>query len=185
MSDAYYDSIAACYNELHGEEQLRKLRLIHEYLSKNKLILPTDTLLDVGCGTGLSASIFKNRIQGVEPSKAMAHQAPFPVTICAAEQLPFPNNAFDVVLCITAVHNMVVPEQAIKEMQRVSRKLIIISVLKKSINAKRLFQLILGSATCIATFDDVHDKIFILAVVHTVHATNSCDHACKRKSARH
>ena len=46
----YYDKIAKGYEELHKEEQLKKIKLIKTILKVN----PTDKLLDVGCGTGLT-----------------------------------------------------------------------------------------------------------------------------------
>lgn len=157
----YYSTTASCYNELHGEEQLRKLKIIKTFLDSNHLLKTGDTLLDVGCGTGLSAQVFKNKIIGVEPSE-LANQAPFLVERCHGEKLPFNNSSFDIVLCITALHNMVNPEQAAVEMRRVGRKLWIITILKKSSKAISLEKLLLKQFSHITILDDQHDKIFIL-----------------------
>ena len=46
----YYDSISEGYEELHAEEQLKKIAVIKKHLKPK----PTDKLLDVGCGTGLT-----------------------------------------------------------------------------------------------------------------------------------
>ena len=47
-----YNKIAKSYNELHKEEQIKKLEII----KKNIKIIPP--LLDVGCGTGISTNYF-------------------------------------------------------------------------------------------------------------------------------
>ena len=44
----YYDQISQGYEELHKEEQLKKVELIKKHLKLNK----ENKLLDVGCGTG-------------------------------------------------------------------------------------------------------------------------------------
>ena len=49
--DEYYDKIAKGYNELHAEEQKKKLAIIKKYIQPEK----SDLLLDVGCGTGVSS----------------------------------------------------------------------------------------------------------------------------------
>ena len=47
-----YNHIAKSYNELHKEEQIKKLDIIKKNI---KIISP---LLDVGCGTGISTNYF-------------------------------------------------------------------------------------------------------------------------------
>ncbi len=169
--DAYYTAIASHYNELHGEEQLRKLRIIKEFLEKHNLLVSSDTILDVGCGTGLSAQVFKNNIIGVEPSE-LANQAPFLVKRCKAEQLPFEDSSFDIVICVTALHNMNSQEKAVQEIKRVGRKLFVVTILKKSSKLAELEKLLAQQFVIIAELDDLHDKIFILKQVKTQHAAS-------------
>ena len=52
------------------------------------------------------------------------------------------NNSFDLVTCITAIHNTKNPETAIKEIKRVSKKKVIVSILKKSPKLNNLIFLI-------------------------------------------
>ena len=49
----YYDDISSGYEELHKEEQLKKVSSIKKHLKVNS----SDKLLDVGCGTGLMTYI--------------------------------------------------------------------------------------------------------------------------------
>ena len=49
-----------------------------------------------------------------------------------AEALPFPDQSFDVVMSITAIHNVKDTEKALQEMKRVCKGKVIISLLKKS-----------------------------------------------------
>ena len=58
-----YNNIAKSYNELHGEEQIKKLDIIKKNI---KIISP---LLDVGCGTGISTNYFNVESVGVDNSK--------------------------------------------------------------------------------------------------------------------
>ncbi len=157
---AYYNEIAPIYNQLHGEEQLRKLRAIHAFLTEHKLITTSDTILDVGCGTGLSAQVFKNNIVGVDPAQELLKQASFKTVCARAEQLPFPDNSFDVVLCITALHNCDDPCQAIAEMKRVGKRIWVITLLKKSAKRAQLEKLLSTRFRIVKVIDDVHDRVF-------------------------
>jgi SAM-dependent methyltransferase len=49
-----------------------------------------------------------------------------PDVMCPAEQLPFPDCAFDVVACRLALHHFARPDVAIAEMTRVSRRLVVL-----------------------------------------------------------
>ena len=56
-----YNTFAKGYNELYGEEQLRKLKIIKSLLN----LKSSDKLLDVGCGTGLSRML-NCKITGID-----------------------------------------------------------------------------------------------------------------------
>ena len=121
---AYYDSIARGYDGLHRDEQLRKMAAISRFLPEKALVL------DVGCGTGLSAALGK--VVGVDPSRGMLLHSKMPVVQGAGEHLPFKDNSVDASICVTSLHNFFDYGAGIKEMERVSRGAIIISALKKA-----------------------------------------------------
>ncbi|HUZ23852.1 MAG TPA: methyltransferase domain-containing protein [Streptosporangiaceae bacterium] len=87
--------------------------------------------LDVGCGPGALAAELVRRLGAdavcaVEPSKSFAAAArerlpEVDVRLSAAEHLPFPAGAFDVVLAQLVVHFMADPVAGLREMGRVTR----------------------------------------------------------------
>ena len=138
----YYDIISPGYDELHKEEQLKKYMIIQ----KNLGIGEDNTLLDVGCGTGLSSEIFNCRIMGIEPSREMmkkkktSEKADF--FQGRAEHLPFKDRAFDVIICVTAIHNFENPRKALEEMKRVGKGKGAITILRKARKAQELRTLV-------------------------------------------
>ena len=145
MNDQYYDTIARGYEELHREEQEKKITLVKKYLT----VKENDFLLDVGCGTGITSN-FPCTVVGLDPSKELLKRFSAPLaksvkTICApAEKMPLENESFDVVVSITALQNFDDAEQGLKEMRRVGKKeaQYAISFLKKSAKKEKLRWLI-------------------------------------------
>ncbi len=132
-----YDDIAPVYDSLHMFEQLQKLKIIGSALK----IKYADKLLDVGCGTGISAQVFNCDITGIDSSEKMISIArekhpEHKWLVSQAEDLPFDNEGFDKVICVTAIHNFDDINKALDEMIRVSKPSkipnIAISILKKS-----------------------------------------------------
>ena len=88
-------------------------------------------VLDVGCGPGtLTAELIRRlgtaAVSAVEPSAsfAAAARARWPevdIRRCSAEQLPFPDGAFDAALAQLVVHFMTDPVAGLREMNRVTR----------------------------------------------------------------
>jgi len=121
----YYNNIAKGYEELHKEEQLKKLKAIKKYLRIN----PEDKLLDVGCGTGLTTSCWNCKCYGIDPSKKLLEiakkkykdiifkQAP-------AEKIPFKNNYFNYCLCLASMHNLSKEDadKTLKEIYRILKE---------------------------------------------------------------
>lgn len=128
----YYDAIARGYNELHKEEQLRKLAIIRKYLK------PKGRLLDIGAGTGISTEPFLKSCEcyALDPSAEMLKQSKARHNIVgSAEKLPFPDKFFDVVISLTALH-LTDLKKAMAEIRRVAKDnaQIALTFLKKSKN---------------------------------------------------
>ncbi|HLW59024.1 MAG TPA: class I SAM-dependent methyltransferase [bacterium] len=89
-------------------------------------------ILDVGCAKGFLLSDLQRvipgvRIAGLDVSAyaiehAMDGVKPF-LVIGTADQLPFPDKSFDLVISVNTIHNLELArcKQAIREMERVSR----------------------------------------------------------------
>lgn len=127
----YYDEIAKGYEELHKEEQLKKIAII-----KNNLIISKENrLLDVGCGTGLTTQ-WPCKCYGIDPSKKLLEKARNKQSIiykqASAEKIPFKDKFFDIVISITAIQNFQDIEQGLKEIKRVGNNKFVLSFLKKS-----------------------------------------------------
>ncbi len=90
-------------------------------------------VLDVGCAKGFMMHDFKQlmpkmTIAGIDISQyaydhTIEDMKPF-IQVGNAKKLPFPDNSFDLVICINTVHNLPLEEckQALREIQRVTRK---------------------------------------------------------------
>ena len=152
----YYDEIAEGYEQLHGEEQLRKAKIVLQNLEVKK----TDKLLDVGCGTASYLSIFKCEKTGIDPSKELLKQAKIPTVQGKAEALPFPDNSFDIVISLTAVHHAD-SKKAVSEMYRVAKRDLVISVLKKASNFKEIEKEIV-KLNVRKRVEETHDVIFFI-----------------------
>jgi ubiquinone/menaquinone biosynthesis C-methylase UbiE len=92
----------------------------------------TDTVLDVGCGTGwavcrLSAIVPEGRACGVDISSRMIEKARIAYGRLPniefktgdAENIPYGSNVFDVILCTNSFHHYPSPVQALEEFWRV------------------------------------------------------------------
>lgn len=154
----YYNETARGYNELHGEEQLQKLRIIAKEIPVTK----ETKLLDVGCGTGLSAKVFNCNITGIDPAEKVLQQTPFKTIKAKAESLPFKDNEFDVVIAVTSVHNFDDIEKGLKEVRRVGKDRFALTVLKKANNASQIIEKIKELFQEEKEIDEEKDKVFIL-----------------------
>jgi ubiquinone/menaquinone biosynthesis C-methylase UbiE len=129
---SYYDNIASGYNELHGEEQLRKYTIIRQHLQ----LPPYARVLDVGAGTGIGNQIIPS--VGIDPAAKLIEQHPNKESrVGDAEQLPYPDKSFDAAISVTALHHTDY-RKALAEMRRVSRGQLAISLLRKSSTTKEI-----------------------------------------------
>lgn len=134
----YYSEISKGYNELHGKEQLDKINSILKTLTPQE---KKAKILDVGCGTALYSREFQD-YTGIDPSKGMLEKAKANVIQGKAEKLPFKDKSFDIIISISAIHNFENPKQAIKEMERVAKNKIIITLLKRSNRFQEILNLL-------------------------------------------
>jgi len=167
--DEFYDKIAAGYDELHWEEQLAKMVEIVTSLTKD---IPhrRERLLDVGCGSGISTSVWNCRCVGVDPSKELIKIATkkYPgkhFVVGAAEALPFKTGSFDVVISVTSIHNFNDVRKGIDEMKRVGKDRFIITVLKKSKHLDQIEKLIIMNFRIQKILVQEKDIIFLCAAL--------------------
>ena len=128
----YYDSISKGYDELHGEEQKRKLKIIRTLINPK----PDETLLDVGCGTGISTD-FDCICAGIDPSEELVKVAKdkYPkkkFLVASAECIPFRDSSFDYVISVSAVHNFSDIGRGLDEIKRVGKDNFVFTVLRRS-----------------------------------------------------
>lgn len=100
--------------------------------------LRSDSILDVGCGEGftmdkLSKNQIGEKIEGIEYSKdAIAFgKKLFPNLIFkegSIYKLPYKDSSFDLVICTEVLEHLEEPTKALKEILRISKKYLIISV---------------------------------------------------------
>jgi ubiquinone/menaquinone biosynthesis C-methylase UbiE len=90
-------------------------------------ISPGSNVLDIGCGTGHLAGELMQRgyaAWGVDLSEAMVayareHYDPDRFRVGDIEQIPFPDNTFDAVMCLGVMEYLEKDEHALREMWRV------------------------------------------------------------------
>ena len=97
-----------------------------------------DSILDVGCGEGFTLNRLKEngigkKLEGIEYLQAAIDlgKKTYPdikITKGNIYELPYKDNEFDLVLCTEVLEHLDEPEKALKELVRVSRKYLVISV---------------------------------------------------------
>jgi len=96
-------------------------------------------ILDVGCAKGYMLHDFKElmptlKVAGIDISKYAIARASETVkaflSVADAQQLPFKDNSFDLVISINTIHNLPLEQckQSLREIQRVTRKHAFITV---------------------------------------------------------
>jgi ubiquinone/menaquinone biosynthesis C-methylase UbiE len=118
------------YDFSHNGEHART---VYPYVLERLALFSYHSVLDVGCGTGEILSMIANRSQekltlaGIDLSSEMIRVAEKKVAgradlrIGDAEELPWSDSSFDVVLCLDSFHHYPRPRKALSEMKRVIR----------------------------------------------------------------
>lgn len=80
----------------------------------------SDKVLDVGCGTGFISQLYPNfDITGIDISDGMLSHNSYTCIKASAEDIPFPENTFDFVVCRSLLHHLDNPGTGLKEAFRV------------------------------------------------------------------
>jgi ubiquinone/menaquinone biosynthesis C-methylase UbiE len=91
----------------------------------NGLLGPVSSVLDVGCGEGVS-SCFAEDSYGLDVRGSSYSRRRERFVLADAQYLPFEANSFDLVYCWELLHHISWPARAIEEMARVSRRLVLV-----------------------------------------------------------
>ena len=135
QTQAPYQAVVAEYARIAGRYDRKWSFYIEATIQETIARLPLgeeDRLLDVGCGTGallyrLAAVHPATRLVGVDPVPAMLKVArrklPFDIALHEgwAEQIPFADAQFDLVVSCSMFHYVARPLDALIEMRRVLR----------------------------------------------------------------
>ncbi|MBW3020514.1 class I SAM-dependent methyltransferase [Candidatus Woesearchaeota archaeon] len=150
MSVEYSD--ADKYHNLRLNEQLNKTKIIFNELGDKKT-------LDVGCGTGISSSVFSD-VVGIDPNVELLNKNPYDCFLGKAEDLPFDDNSFDNVISVTAIQNFDDIRLGLQEIKRVGKRFGL-STLKRSSKFKEINDLIHELFIVDKIIDEGIDVIFI------------------------
>lgn len=158
----YYDEISEGYEELHREEQLKKVKLIRKLIKVDS----SDKLLDVGCGTGVTTVGWGCELYGLDPAKKLLERAVDKDKItyvnAEAENIPFEDGFFDWVISITAIQNFRDIEKGLKEIKRVGKGKFVLTFLKKSAKCEEIKELIMKIFDVDAVVEEEKDLIFVV-----------------------
>ncbi|MDQ2701031.1 MAG: class I SAM-dependent methyltransferase [Actinomycetota bacterium] len=128
--EAHFDEIADQYDESLPPH------VVEHYLAKRiayiRELLPSGSVLDVGCGTGVVATRLADAgydVTGVDPSAGMLehlreNDARVTAVQGSATELPFEDSGFDLTMCVAVMHHIADPHAvhaALGEMVRVTR----------------------------------------------------------------
>ena len=154
----YYDNISKGYDGLYAEEQKAKLRIIKKEV--DRLLTEDRSLLDVGCGTGVSSD-FGCFVIGLDPSIRLLRINGNKNKVNGnAEFLPFKGNSFDVVISVTSLHNFRDIKKGVEEIKRVGRDKFIFSILKKTEKFELIKNLIYSNFIVYRRIEEEKDIIF-------------------------
>lgn len=126
---ANFDSTAANYNESSDGKFASS---VYDEIIKRVIKEQPRTLLDLGCGNGNILQVLLDKtsikLSGLDLSDKMIDVAQkrlgnnVELKVGDSEQLPWPENSFDMVICSMSFHHYTQPEKVLKEISRVLKK---------------------------------------------------------------
>jgi len=146
-----YDRSAHVYDAQYSEEQQTKIKTALPLINLGK----TDTIVDVGCGTGqllphvsnsvrlvVCVDISRNLISQVQVRAE--HNRRVALLRADADHLPFRSHKFDMAFAVTLLQNMPRPSQTLDEIKRVAKRdaKLVITGLKKAFNQQQFTKLL-------------------------------------------
>jgi ubiquinone/menaquinone biosynthesis C-methylase UbiE len=128
---AGFNRQAAQYDfSAHGEHA----RTLYGHALKKLSLFPHRSVVDIGCGTGAVLSLISQQsrsvltLAGIDLSPEMIRVAKSKLASRAdlrvgdAEELPWPDHSFNIVLCLDSFHHYPHPQKALFEMKRVAQR---------------------------------------------------------------
>jgi ubiquinone/menaquinone biosynthesis C-methylase UbiE len=165
---SYYNEIASGYNQLHQDEQLKKLETMWQVGRSMNLFENVSTILDVGCGTGISSDFFaekKLKVTGIDPAEKLLEQNVRKISkliTAPAELIPFKDNAFDLVISVTAIQNFDNLQKGLDEIKRVGNKRFILTFLKGVKKKEIIDEAILNTFNVTRIISDEKDTYYFI-----------------------
>lgn len=138
-----------------------KAQLERKVLSIIKALeLKDKTVLDVACGDASYHKHFEHYM-GVDDSPENIMVSGADVVLASPRQLPFSDKNFDVVMCISSIHNFSDYKKVLFEMKRVSRENVVIALLKKTKNFNEISKYIEENFVIRKILEEQKDLVFI------------------------
>jgi ubiquinone/menaquinone biosynthesis C-methylase UbiE len=134
----YSDEIIA--KRFHSKYAVRRYAHARQYGSVCSFVDKGDTVLDAGCGQGALSVMLAQKgaivsgtdisIPNVDASKKYAEEAGVTIhfEVADLENLPFPDNSFDVVVCSHVLEHIPDFDKGLQEIYRVARKKVVFAV---------------------------------------------------------
>lgn len=164
-----YDSSSTVYDSRYREDQKLKYRRVLPEIENS------ETLLDVGCGTGMfleEISDSDKTLFGVDFSVSMLEAAAERVDeahlfVADADNLPFKDGSFDTVVSLTLLQNMPNPSKTLAEMSRVTQAggKLVFTVLEKKYSLEEVEDWVSSAELSLLDSEEIPDSedVFCMA----------------------
>lgn len=98
------------------------------------LLADSQTVLDIGCGTGNIAELLIKNGKNLVPLdvRNLSFVKEIKPVLYNGEKIPFPESSFDAALLICVLHHAKNPKNLLKEAKRVAKKIIVVEDIHKN-----------------------------------------------------